>query len=273
MIGIYYAFTQYSFTGGLFGSPFVGITNFTILFRTGAIGYLVRNTVLYNLIFILLGNVIEIGVAVLISRLSSKWFRKLSQSAILFPYVISYVIVQVFAYAMLNGSSGSITLLVRNVLGIANFNAYRTPSVWKLIIVVAYLWKSVGYGMVIYLAALSGIDETYYEAARMDGASAWQQIRYITLPLLLPTFILLLLLAIGGILRGQFELFYQLIGNNGLLFEQTDIIDTYVFRLLEDSFDIGLGTAAGLIQSVFGFIVVTLCNTFVRRVHPEYALF
>ena len=158
-------------------------------------------------------------------------------------------------------------------MGAAGFNAYTTPGIWKYIIVLIYLWKNTGYGMIIYLAALSGISKDYYEAAQIDGASAYQQIRYITLPQLTPTFITLLLLAIGNILRGQFELFYQLVGTNGLLYEQTDIFDTFVFRLLQNSFDVGLGTAAGLYQSFFGLFVVLSCNYFVKRSNPDYALF
>ena len=273
MIGIYYAFTQYNFRGGLFGSPFIGLANFKILIQNGSLGYLTRNTVLYNLVFIVIGNILEILVAVLIHRLSSKKFKKFSQSVILFPYVISYVIVQVFSYAMLNGNSGVITHFAREVLGIGGFNAYTTPEIWKYIIVLVYLWKNTGYGMIIYLAALSGISKDYYEAAQIDGASACQQIKFITRPQLTPTFITLLLLAIGNILRGQFELFYQLVGTNGLLYEQTDIFDTFVFRLLQNSFDVGLGTAAGLYQSFFGLIVVLTCNYFVKRSNPEYALF
>lgn len=273
MVGSYYAFTQYSFSGGLLGSKFVGLNNFKILFNSGSLSYLLRNTILYNLAFILIGNVLEAATAILISRLRCKWFQKLSQSLILFPYVISYVIIQVFAYAMLNANSGAVTHFVRDTLGIDSFNAYMTPGIWKYIIVLIYLWKHIGYGMVIYLAAISGISDDYYEAARIDGATPWQQIRYITIPLLKPTFIVLLLLALGGILRGQFELFYQLIGTNGLLYEATDIFDTYVFRLLNNTFDVGLGTAAGLFQSFFGLIVVVTCNRMVKRSHPEYALF
>ena len=273
MVGIYYAFTQYDYRGGLFGSPFIGLQNFQILIENGSLGYLIRNTVLYNLVFIFAANALEIAVAILIHRMASKRFRKFSQSVILFPYVISYVILQVLSYALLNGNSGAVTHFVRETMGISGFNAYTTPGIWKYIIVLAYLWKNTGYGMVIYLAALSGISKDYYEAAEIDGASAWQQIRYITLPQLVPTFITLLLLAIGSILRGQFELFYQLIGTNGLLYEQTDIFDTFVFRLLQNSFDVGLGTAAGLFQSFFGLIVVLTCNWLVKRKHPEYALF
>ena len=273
MVGIYYAFTQYSFGDGLLGSPFVGLTNFKILLQNGSLGYLTRNTVLYNLVFIVVGNVLEVLVAVLIHRLTSSKFKKFSQSVILFPYVISFVIVQVFAYAMLNGNSGALTHFIREGLGASGFNAYTTPSIWKYVIVLVYLWKHTGYGMIIYLAALSGISRDYYEAAQIDGATAVQQIRYITLPQLVPTFITLLLLAIGNILRGQFELFYQLVGTNGLLYEQTDIFDTFVFRLLQNSFDVGLGTAAGLYQSFFGLVVVLACNYFVKRSEPGYALF
>lgn len=272
MAGVYLAFTRFSHSGGLFGSPFVGLDNFRILFSQGTLGYLTRNTILYNLAFIFIGNFLQITVAIVLSRLASRVFTRVSQSVMILPYFVSYVIVQAFSYALFNSGTGAVTLLVRQ-LGNPTFAPYSTPSVWKYIIVVIYLWKNVGYGTVIYLAAITGIDQEMYEAAQIDGAGVWHQIRYITIPSLVPTFIILLLLAIGGILRGQFELFFQLVGNQGQLFAATDILDTYVFRMLRVKFDVGLGTAAGLYQSLFGFVLIMTVNWLVKRNHEEYALF
>lgn len=272
MAGVYLAFTRFSYNTGLFGSPFVGLENFKILFDQGTLGYLTKNTILYNLAFIGLGNLLQIAVAIVLSRVVSKLLKKTVQSITFLPYFVSFVIVQAFSYALFNSGTGIITMLMRN-MGMVNAAPYSTPEMWPGIIVLVYLWKNLGYGVVIYLAAITGISDDYYEAAQIDGATVLQQIRYITIPLLVPTFIILLLLAIGGILRGQFELFYQLTGTQGQLFATTDILDTYVFRMLRVKFDVGLGTAAGLYQSLFGFVLILTVNWLVKRSHEEYALF
>jgi putative aldouronate transport system permease protein len=272
MAGIYLAFTRFSHRTGLFRSPFVGFANFKLLIEQGTLEYLTRNTILYNLAFILIGNTCQVTIAIILSRLGHSGFKRISQSIIFLPYFVSYVIVATFSYALFNSGTGVITSLVRG-MGNPAFAPYSDPGIWKYIIVLTYLWKSLGYGTVIYLAAITGISDEYYEAAEVDGATVMQQIRYITIPMLVPTFIILLLLAIGAILRGQFELFYQLVGNQGQLFQATDILDTYVFRILRVNFDVGIGTAAGLYQSLFGFILIMTVNYLVKRRHEEYALF
>jgi putative aldouronate transport system permease protein len=158
-------------------------------------------------------------------------------------------------------------------LGHEKFNFYMTPSVWPAIIVIIHVWKGLGYGTIIYLSALTGIDPELYDAARIDGAGKWGQIRYVTLPLLKPTVILLVLFSLGSIMKGNFELFYQLIGKNGFLYEVTDIIDTYVYRSLMVNYNIGMSSAAGLYQSLFGFALVMTVNWLVRRYESSYALF
>jgi putative aldouronate transport system permease protein len=272
MAGIYLAFTRFSHRTGLFRSPFVGFANFKLLIEQGTLEYLTRNTILYNLAFILIGNTCQVTIAIILSRLGHIGFKRVCQSIIFLPYFVSYVIVATFSYALFNSGTGVITSLVRG-MGNPAFAPYSDPGIWKYIIVLTYLWKSLGYGTVIYLAAITGISDEYYEAAEVDGATVMQQIRYITIPMLVPTFIILLLLAIGAILRGQFELFYQLVGNQGQLFRATDILDTYVFRILRVNFDVGIGTAAGLYQSLFGFILIMTVNYLVKRRHEEYALF
>jgi putative aldouronate transport system permease protein len=272
MAAVYLAFTRFSHRAGIFKSPFVGFANFKLLIDQGTLEYLTRNTILYNLAFILIGNVCQVVIAIALSRLGNIGFKRTAQSIIFLPYFVSYVIVATFSYALFNSGTGVITSLVRS-MGHSAFAPYSDPGIWKYIIVLTYLWKSLGYGTVIYLAAITGISDEYYEAAEVDGATVMQQIRYITLPMLVPTFIILLLLAIGGILRGQFELFYQLVGNQGQLFKATDILDTYVFRILRVNFDVGIGTAAGLYQSLFGFILIMTVNYLVKRKHEEYALF
>lgn len=275
IVGIYYAFTRFDYGGGLFGSPFVGLRNFRFLFLGGQdaiIWRITKNTVLYNLAFIITGNVFQIATAVILSELPGKLFRRTTQSIMFFPYFISYVLVGLFVYNIFSYSYGLVNSVLRT-LGRTPVNFYGMPSIWKYILVAVHLWKGLGYGTVIYLAAIMGIDRSFYEAADVDGANIFQKIRCITLPLLKPTFILLILFSLGGILRGQFDLFFQIVGNNGALFRATDIIDTYVYRLLVVSFDMGLGTAAGLYQSVFGLLVVLLVNGIIRKVNPDYALF
>lgn len=273
MAGVYLAFTDFSFKGGLFGSPWVGMQNFKTLWDQGKIAYLTKNTVLYNVAFIFLGNFCQIAAAIVLSRMTNKYLKKSYQTIMFLPYFVSYVIVQAFSYALFNSGSGMVTMIVRNLTGNTGFAPYSTPSIWKYIIVLVYLWKQIGYGTVVYLAAITSIGDDYYEAAQIDGASVMQQIRYITIPLLVPTFIILLLLALGQIMRGQFELFYQLVGNQGQLFEATDILDTFVFRMLRVSFDVGIGSAAGLYQSLVGFCLIMFINWAIKRNHEEYALF
>ncbi len=272
MIGIYYAFTRFTFSGGLFRSPFVGLANFKFLINSGKLMHLTTNTLLYNLAFILIGNLLQIILAIAISRTGGPRFKKFTQSVIFLPYFVSFVILNAIVYNVFNYDVGFLNGLLKS-LKMAPFDAYNTPGVWRFLMVVFYIWKWLGYGTVIYLAAITAINPEYYEAARLDGASAWQQVRLITVPLLKTTFMILLLFSLGRIMRGQFDLFYQVIGTNGVLYEATDILDTYVYRVLKQDFDVGMGTAAGLYQSAFGFIVIMVANWAIRRKSPEYALF
>ncbi|RXZ79105.1 sugar ABC transporter permease [Paenibacillaceae bacterium] len=272
MVGVYYAFTNYSFDGGLFGSPFVGMQNFQFLFESGTLYALTKNTVLYNLAFIFLGNIMQLICAVFLSELIGKWFKKTTQSIMFLPFFISFVLVGAFVYNLFNFETGFINAMFRQ-LGLEPYDFYMNTTPWIYIIIFFNVWKGLGYGTVIYLAAIMGISDEYHEAAKIDGANIFKRIRYITIPLLKPTFILLILLSLGGILKGQFDLFYQIIGNNGMLYETTDIIDTYVYRSLAVNFDMGMGTAAGLYQSFFGFVLVITVNWIVRKVQKDYALF
>ncbi len=272
MLGVYFAFTSFNFRDGLFASPFVGLKNFEFLVKADLFR-LTKNTILYNIVFIGVGNILQIFFAILVSRVASKWFKKTSQTLMFMPYFVSFVILKVIVYNVFEYQHG----LINNFLasgGTEKIDFYNTPSYWPLLITLFYLWKNIGYGMVVYLATITGIDNEIYEAARVDGANEIQQIRYITLPHIKPTFIILLLYALGSIMKGQFELFYQLIGNNGVLFNITDIFDTYVYRITTTQpLSIGLGTAAGLYQSLFGFLIIVLVNFLVKRKNSEYALF
>lgn len=272
MIGVYFAFTQFNFRDHLFASPFVGFKNFDFLFHSEIL-HLTSNTILYNVVFIVVGNVLQMLFAVLISHVDNKKLRKISQTMIFMPYFVSYVILRVLVFNLFEYEVGLVNNFVTS-LGMNRIDFYNTPGYWPYLITIFYLWKNIGYGMVVYLATITGISTEYYEAAQIDGANIYQQIWYITVPLLKPTFIILLLYSLGGIMKGQFELFYQLVGNNGTLFNVTDIFDTYVYRITTTQpLSLGMGTAAGLFQSVFGLVVIMVTNFCIKRKNPEYALF
>lgn len=272
MPGVYIAFVNYNYAQGILGSAFVGLDNFKFLVVNGDLWRITRNTVLYNLVFILLGNSIQIIIAILISEVYGKWFKKISQSVMLLPTFMSAVIIGVFAYNLFSYDQGMVNNMLKSI-GIGKHDFYSDTGIWKYIIVMFNVWKGTGYGMIIYLATITGISTEIYEAAVIDGATVMQKIRYITVPLVKPTFIMLLLFSLGGIMRGQFDLFYNLIGNNSLLFPQTDIIDTYVFRSLTGNFNFSLSSAVGFYQSLFGLILVFSVNFVVGKIDSDYALF
>lgn len=272
MPGAYVAFVNYNPNKGIFGSDFVGFKNFEFLIKNGDLWRITKNTLLYNIVFLILSHSLQIILAIMLSEIMNKYFKKFSQSVILLPHFISYVVVGVFAYNLFNFDNGFINSLLVN-LGMERYSFYSNPGIWKYIIVFFYIWKTTGYGMIVYLAAITGISTEVYEAAYIDGASRLQRICYVTIPLLKQTFILLLLFGLGGILRGSFDLFYNLIGTNSLLYHQTDIIDTYVYRSLIGSFNFASSAAVGLYQSVFGLILVLTINLIVRKIEPESALF
>ncbi|MFB9275977.1 ABC transporter permease [Cohnella cellulosilytica] len=272
MIGIYYAFVQFEFNTSLFNMSFVGLKNFEFLWKSGKLIELTVNTIGYNLAFIILGNVLSISVAVLLSELKGKWFKKMTQSVLFLPYFVSFVILSVIVFNLFNYEQGVLNTVLER-FGIAPIDVYNKPGLWIILIVVFYLWKSFGYSMVIYLASITGISEEYYEAARIDGANMFQRAWSITVPMLKSTFVILLLFSLGSIMKGQFDLFYQMVGNNGLLYSTTDILDTYVYRSLKVTFDMGMATAAGVYQSLFGFALIMVVNGIIRKVNKEYALF
>lgn len=272
LVGNILAFKRFNYVDGLWGSPWIGLGNFDFLVKSGALFRITRNTILYNAAFLLIGTITEIAVAIAISELASKSFKKIAQTCLFLPYFVSYVLVGAFVYNLCNFEFGTINSFLKWV-GLEPIDLYGNVGAWKYIILAFHEWKGIGYGTVIYLAAITGIDSELYEAARIDGASIWGQIRRITVPLLKPTVVIITLFAIGKIMRGQFELFYQIIGENGHLFDQTDIIDTYVFRSLTRMFDVGMGTAVGLYQSFFGFLLVLGANWAVKKFNDEYALF
>lgn len=272
MGGIILAFKSFNYNQGIFGSPFIGLRNFEFLFQSGIMWRVTRNTILYNVAFIAVDLIVQVSIAIMLSEMTSKFFKKMFQSAMFLPYFVSYILLAAIVYNVFNYEYGLLNSILK-AFGMARFDAYNTTGIWKYVLVFLHTWKGMGYGIVIYLAALMGISTEYYEAASIDGASKWQEIFYITFPLLRPTMVIIVLFAVGRIMRGQFELFYQVIGNNGILFETTEIIDTYIFRSLVRNFDAGMGTAAGLYQSFTSFVLLVTVNWVVKKIDPDYALF
>jgi putative aldouronate transport system permease protein len=272
MGGIILAFKRYTYAGGIFGSPWNGLRNFEFFFRSGRAFLVTRNTVLYNLLFIAFNTVLQISVAVLLTEIKGSKFRKFSQSLMFLPYFISWVVVSVIAFNILSYDFGFINGIVSK-LGFDKVNFYNHGKYWPAILTLFGAWKGVGYGSVMYLAAIMGIDQEIYQAAAIDGAGVFRRIFRITIPLMMPTVMVLFLLAIGGIFRGNFDMFYNLVGNNGVLHSWTDVIDTFTFRALITNNDFGMSAAVGLYQSVLCFATILLANRLVRLYNEDYGLF
>lgn len=273
MFDIQIAFRQYNARDGIYGSPWCGLDNFEFLFRTDDAFVMTRNTLLYNLVFIVLGTVLAIAVAIILNEVRSKSAKQVYQTVILIPYLISMVIVSYLAFAFLSSSNGYINNSVLKAFGMEAVDWYTQPQYWPVILVIINIWKGLGYNMILYYATICGIDHTLYEAAVVDGATRWQQIRSITLPSLKSTIIILTLMALGGIFRSDFGLFYQVPQNSGPLISVTQTIDTYVYRGLMQTNNIGMSSAAGVYQSVVGFILVVSANFVVRKLDSESSLF
>ena len=272
MTGIIMAFKKYQYNGGIYLSPWNGLNNFKALLISGKLFQVTRNTLLYNIAFIAFGVVFEMGSAILLNEIIHKAFKKTVQSLMFLPYFISWVVAGAIIYNVFNYERGVFNNVV-TALGGTPFDLYNTPGAWPFVLIFLKLWKQTGYGSVVYLAAITGMDQEMFEAASIDGASAWQKIRYLTIPSLLPTMMILVLLGIGNIFRGDFGLFYQTVKSSALLQPMTDVIDTYVFRLLIDNGNVGVSAAAGLYQSVLCFITIMVCNRLVKKTNPDYALY
>ena len=247
--GIYVAFVKYNYRDGIFGSKFVGLQNFEFLASSGKLLSLTKNTILYNIAFILLGNFLAVFVAILLNEMRSKWFKKVSQTLMFLPYFISQVLVGILVFNLLNYDTGFVNGILTR-LGMERWQPYSDPSVWPVLLVIIYLWQQTGYNSVVYFASIMGIDGEMMEAAKVDGANGFQRIRYIILPSLKPTIVILLLFALGGIVKGNFGLFYNIVGTNPILYETTDIIETYVYRATMTDFNFMTASAVGLYQSI-----------------------
>lgn len=273
MFGIFLAFKQFDYVKGVFGSDWVGFDNFKFLFHTRDALIMTRNTLLYNLAFIIIGTVMAILVAILLYELGVKARVKLFQSALLLPNLMSWVIIAFIGFSFLNSDSGFINNTIIPLLGGKEIAWYSEGKYWPFILVFVYLWKYTGYASIIYMASIAGIDKGIFEAAKLDGAGKLKQIFYITIPMLKPTVIIMTLMSVGRIFYSDFGLFYQMPMNSGALYDVTQTIDTYVYRGLMKLNDIGMSAAAGLFQSTVGFLLVITANGIVRKTDEENALF
>ncbi len=279
MGGIILAFKNYkiypkdpTFLNNLIHSKWVGLDNFKFLFTTGDSWVMIRNTLAYNIVFIILGVIIPVAFAVMMSELSKKFVAKTYQTLMFFPYFLSWVVVSYFLNAFIDAQYGLIPMAQR-AAGETAISWYTTPGPWPYIIVFANLWKNVGYSTVLYLAAITGIDQTQYEAAAIDGASKWQQILHVTLPNLRTMIAILFILNVGKIFNADFGLFWNVPMQNGALFSVTQVIDTYIYRVLMNTGNIGQSTAAGLLQNIVGFICIIGANAVVKKIDSDSTLF
>lgn len=274
MFGVVLAFKNYDYAKGIWGSKWSGLENFKFLFKTNDAWIMTRNTLLYNLAFIVLGTVCAILVAILLFELGESMRVKFFQSALLLPYLLSWVVIAYIGYAFLNSDTGFINNTLLKALGNTDgISWYSEGKYWPIILLIVFLWKNVGYMSIIYMASISGIDKGIYEASEIDGAGKLRQIANITIPMLKPTVITLTLMAVGRIFYSDFGLFYQVPMNSGALYNATQTIDTYVYRGLMKLNDVGMTSAAGLFQSILGFILVVTVNHMVKKADSDNALF
>lgn len=272
LFGLVIAFKKVNFSVGIWESPWNGLENFTFLLNKDG-WMMVRNTLLYNLVFILLGNLVSLITAIVMDEVKNRFFRRFGQIVILIPHLLSYVILSYITLAFLSPSSGFINKSILEPLGLAGMEWYTDPGPWPFILTFVYLWISFGYSSILYYSTLIGIDKGLYEAAVIDGAGVWQQVKNITLPGMKHTVITMVLLGLGRVFFSDFGLFYQIPMNSGMLFPATQTIDTYVYRALLEQNSFSRSAAAGFLQSVLGFLLVLAANRIVQKLDNDSALF
>lgn len=272
MYGMLLAFKKLDVREGIWGSQWNGFENFRFLFQSRTAFIIIRNTILYNVAFIILGTIISVALAILLNEIKSRVFGRLYQSLILIPYLISWVLASYLFYAFLAQDVGMINGILKT-LGLQTVNWYSQKAYWPFILFFVSTWKNVGYMMIIYYSSVVGIGSDYYEAASIDGANKWQQIRLITLPLIKSTVITMTILSLGRICASDFGLFYQIPRNSGALYDVTQTIDVYVYNALMTNNDFAMSAAASVFQSVVGFVFIMVANGIVRKISQSDALF
>lgn len=273
MGGLIMAFQDLNITKGIFKSPFVGLKNFEFLFSTTDAWVITRNTVCYNLVFIVINLFISISLALMLSSLRSGRYAKTVQTIYMMPYFLSYAVVAIVVNAFLHRDNGLVNSILRLMGEPGKTNWYHQIRIWPPLLVFVNAWKNVGYQTVLYLAVISAISVDYYEAAVLDGATKFQQACYITIPHLRYIVGISLILSMSSIFRGDFGLFYNVPMNSGKVYPVTDVIDTYIYRALTYLNNVGMSTAAGLYQSVVGFVLVLIVNKIVNKIDPDSAMF
>ncbi len=273
MAGIVMAFKKIDYSKGIFGSDWNGLANFEFLFASGQFGTMVRNTILYNGVFIIFNTVLGITVAILLNEIRAKIANRIYQTVILLPYLMSWVVVSYLAFAFLSNETGFINNGILEKLGLTQINFYQEPKYWPWILLFVNEWKNIGFSMIIYLAAIVGISKDYYEAASVDGATRWQQITRITLPCLKPTITTMFILSVSKMFYSDFGLFFQVPKNSGILYPTTMTIDTYVYNALMKQNNPGMSAAAGFLQAIVGFVLVIGANALIRKISREDAIF
>ena len=272
MFGIVIAFKKLNFRKGILGSDWCGLQNFEYLFSSSDAWTITRNTIVYNVLNMILGTVLALTLAIMLNEIKNKHASKLYQTLVLLPYLMSWVVIGYICYAFLSSESGMVNGLL-STLGMNPVNWYNEKKYWPFILVFFNLWKGMGYSMIVYFSGIVGISADYYEAAVLDGATKWQQIKSITLPLMKPTIITMLILGLGNVMRSDFGLFYQLPRNSGALYDVTRTLDVYVYNALMKNNDFGMSSAASFYQAIVGFILVVAANALVKKYSKENALF
>lgn len=272
LVGLQIAFKDFKYNLGIWESKWVGFKNFKFLFTTGDAFIMIRNTLLYNIVWIIIGIVVGVGSAILLNEVRSARMKKIYQTVILMPYLMSMVVISYLVYAYLAPESGLFNGILKT-LGKTPVNFYIEKKYWPFILTFVNQWRGIGFGMILYLSSIIGIDPSLYEAAQLDGATKWQRHLRITFPLLKPTIIMLFIMNVGQIFRSDFGLFYQVPMNQGALYSVTQTIDTYVYRALLQRNDIAMSSAASFIQSIVGFIFIITTNRIVRKYDENSSLF
>ncbi|MCR4586800.1 MAG: ABC transporter permease subunit [Lachnospiraceae bacterium] len=269
MAGLVMAFKNFDYTLGIWKSPWAGLDNFKFLLASKATFFsMTRNTILYYLLFTAVGTVLNVSLAIAIDQLLFKRVAKTMQTLMIIPVFISYAAVQFIVYAFISSDTG----IINNMFGTST-RFYTTASLWPWILLFVKVWKDTGYGSVLYMSVLAGIDASLYEAAEIDGASKWQKIWHITLPSLVPMITVMLLLSVGNVMRSDTGLFYQVTRNSGILYPTTQVIDSYVLNAIFKNSNFGFTAATSFFQSVVGLLLMLFANGVVRKIEPDGALF
>ncbi|WP_394918609.1 ABC transporter permease [uncultured Robinsoniella sp.] len=270
--GLIIAFKDFRYDKGFLGSDWIGFKNFEFFFKSNDAWVVLRNTIGLNVLFIGITLVVSVGIALMMNEVRSRKMIKVTQTIMFFPYFMSWVVVGYLLYAYLHHDYGIINQLLQ-FLGLHSISWYARSEYWPVILTFMYAWKMAGYYSVIYYAGLMGIDDTYYEAAALDGASRWQMVWKITLPMLKGIIIVMVILQVGRIMYADFGLFFNLTRDQGALYATTDVLDTYIYRALRVTGDIGIGSAVGCFQAVIGFLLIMGSNLVVRKLDKDSALF